>query len=143
MQYRKSTEKDCSAVYRLICELEQNVLPYANFERIYLAQLQDKRYYCLVCERGGDVIGMLNLRLEEQLHHEEKVAEILEFSITEEERNKGVGKELFARACRIAQERGCRQMEVDCNQRRRDAHRFYSRQGMQHSHFKFSKELEK
>lgn len=143
MQYRKSTEKDCSAIYRLICELEQNVLSYDNFERIYLAQLRDNHYACLVCEHDGDVIGMLNLRLEDQLHHEETIAEILEFSITEAEQNKGVGKALFAQACRIAQERGCRQIEVDCNQRRGDAHRFYSRQGMQHSHLKFSKELEK
>ena len=76
--YRKSTLEDCRAIYQLICELEQKELPYQRFSEIYYQQIQDSRYYCLVYEYNGSVVAALNLRMEEQLHHTERIAEILE-----------------------------------------------------------------
>lgn len=93
--YRKSTLEDCRAIYQLICELEQKELPYQRFSEIYYQQIQDSRYYCLVYEYNGSVVAALNLRMEEQLHHTERIAEILEFSVAESCRGKGVGREMF------------------------------------------------
>ena len=84
-------------------------------EKYILRQLKDSHYYCLVCELDEEIVGVLNLRLEEQLHHVGKVAEILEFSILNGYRNKGIGKEMFEQACLVAQSKGCLQIEVDCN----------------------------
>lgn len=139
--FRIGTGKDCESVYRLICDMEQKQLPFDRFSNIYQKQLQDKRYVYLICEMEGTVIGILNLRLEEQLHHAEWIAEILEFAIDPACRGKGIGKKLFAYGCEFAKEAGCTQIEVACNQLRKATHRFYLREGMQNFHFKFSKSL--
>lgn len=129
------------AIYQLICELEQKELPYQRFSEIYYQQIQDSRYYCLVYEYNGSVVAALNLRMEEQLHHTERIAEILEFSVAESCRGKGVGKEMFDRACQMARKRGCSQIEAATNQLREGAHRFYLREDMHNFHYKFSKRL--
>ena len=48
---------------------------------------------------------------------------------------------MLANACQLAKDFGCTQIEVACNQLRKDTHRFYLREGMQNFHFKFSKSL--
>lgn len=141
MQYREGTIDDCKGIYDLICELEGKQLPIERFSDIYKAQCNDGRYYCLVCVCDERVIGVLNLRFEEQLHHADRIAEVLEFSIHASFRSQGIGKEMFANACRIAEDFGCSQIELATNQLRTDAHRFYSREGMNNFHYKFSKSL--
>ncbi|MBQ3567596.1 MAG: GNAT family N-acetyltransferase [Anaerotignum sp.] len=139
--FRKSEEKDCKAIYDLICDMENKELPYVVFEEIYRKQLQKEDMYCLIREENGKVTAMLNLRFEEQLHHSEKIAEIMEFVVDAEYRNAGAGKEVLAEAGRVALEHGCSQIEVACNQLRKDTHRFYEREGMHNFHYKFSKRL--
>ena len=138
--YRKATLNDCEKIYHLICDMECKQLPFHRFYSIFQEQLDDRHYYCLVCE-CDDVIGILNLRFENQLHHSEPIAEIMEFAIDAKYRNQGIGKEMFTNACQIAKEFGCTQIEVACNQLRSDTHRFYLREGMHNFHFKFSKAL--
>lgn len=137
--YRKATISDCKAVYDLICDLESKKLPYDSFAEIFAEQVADNRFYCLVCERDSQLAGVLNLRFEGQLHHAARIAEILEFSVDASCRGLGIGKQMFAEACRIAREFGCSQIELATNQLRTDAHRFYVREGMHNFHFKFSK----
>ena len=139
--YRKSEEKDCKAIYDLICDMENKQLPYDIFEEIYRNQLARKDMYCIILEENGKVQAMLNLRFEEQLHHCEKIAEIMEFVVDAGSRDIGVGKEVLEEACRVAQEYGCSQIEVACNQLRKDTHRFYEREGMHNFHYKFSRRL--
>nr|WP_315115818.1 GNAT family N-acetyltransferase [uncultured Clostridium sp.] len=139
--YRESTLDDCKAIYSLICDMENKELSYDRFEVIYHDQISDCHYYCLVCEQDGMVIGALNMRFEEQLHHTERISEILEFAVATTCRNKGIGKEMFIQSCQIAKDNGCSQIEVDCNQLRKDTHRFYVREGMHNFHSKFSKRL--
>ena len=139
--YRKSKFEDLTSVYNLVCELEGRSLPFDHFSDIYEKQMNDRHYYCLICEHEDKIIGMLNLRFEEQLHHAERIAEILEFVIDPAYRSRGIGKELFSTACRLAKKEGCIQIEAACNQLREDTHRFYIREGMQKFHYKFSKSL--
>lgn len=141
MMYRKAESHDCERVYELICDMEAKKLPFDRFAAIYQRQLSDPRYYCLICECNQQVIGVLNLRFEEQLHHSEQIAEIMEFSIDPTCRKQGIGKEMLAKACQISKELGCIQIEVACNQLRKDTHRFYLREEMHNFHFKFSKSL--
>lgn len=139
--YRKAEPDDCEGIYRLICELECEKLPFVRFSGIYLEQVKDRNYYCLVCEQGGEVTGVLNLRFEEQLHHSARIAEIMEFAVDAACRGRGIGREMFEIACRIAREHGCVQIEAACNQTRTDAHQFYTRAGMYNSHYKFYRTL--
>lgn len=146
LKYRKAQLDDCGAVYNLMCQLEQTELPFDKFSEIYIEQTANENYYCLLCEsldneHAGKVIAALNMRFERQLHHCDRIAEMTEFAVDAEYRSKGIGKEMFARACRIAKDFGCPQIELATNQLRTDAHRFYEREGMHNFHFKFSKSL--
>ena len=47
---RAAGPEDCREIYELICELEEERLPYDRFSEIYQAQLADERYECLVWE---------------------------------------------------------------------------------------------
>lgn len=141
MTYRKATLADGGDIYRLICDMEDTMLPRERFDEIYEKQLRNDSFYCLLGEENGKTVAMLNLRFEEQLHHADRVAEIMEFVVDREYRNGGVGKGMLAQACKIARAQGCVQIEVACNQLRKDTHRFYQREGMQNFHFKFSKPL--
>ena len=141
MKYREATLNDCKKIYLLICDLEDRELPIEKFNKIYCEQLSSKQYYCLVGEKNNEVLAVLNLRFEEQLHHAECIAEIMEFVVDPSCRNQGIGKGMFAKAIQIAKEHGCSQMEVACNQLRKDTHRFYLREGMNNFHYKFSKQL--
>lgn len=137
--FRKAIKTDCKAVYDLICDLEHKQLPYNAFAEIFSEQTEDSRFYCLLWENAGHVLGVLNLRFEQQLHHASRIAEILEFSVDTSCRSQGIGKQMFTEACRIAEAAGCSQIELATNQLRTDAHRFYTREGMHNFHYKFSK----
>lgn len=137
--YRTADIDDCSKIYDLICELEGKQLPFQKFAEIYQKQLNSKFYECIVCEYDDNIVGVLNLRFEEQLHHANYIAEIMEFVVSTSYRNRGIGKEMFDVACQRAEKFGCSQIEVACNQLRKDTHRFYEREGMHNFHFKFSK----
>jgi PhnO protein len=125
--------------------MENTALDFEKFRAIFRAQCRDEHYYCLICEEEkaseAEVCGMLNLRFEEQLHHAERIAEIMEFVVAPECRNKGLGSEILAQACEVARKHGCIQIEVACNQLRKDTHRFYQREGMKNYHYKFSMSL--
>ena len=139
--YRKGTYDDCRQIYNLICDMESTELDYDKFSEIYKNQLNSESYYSLVRCAGDEVIGVINLRFERQLHHVSSVAEIMEFSVSPDFRNKGIGKEMFAKACELSKDAGCIQIEVACNQLRKDTHRFYLREGMHNFHYKFSLNL--
>ena len=139
--YRKALPGDGDRVYTLICGLEERPLPRDRFAAIYRQQLADPHRILLVCEEDGQVIGILTLRWEDQLHHAARIAEAMEFAIDPAYRGHGIGREMFTRICQLAREAGCVQIELATNQLRTDAHRFYYREGMHNFHFKFSKPL--
>ena len=135
ISFRKGKPHDWQIVYDLICDMESTALPREPFQAVYEDQLQDPHFHCLLAEREGKILGVLNLRFEKQLHHAAAVAEIMEFG-------RGLGDAMFHEACRLAREAGCVQIEVACNQLRTRTHRFYlAREGMHNFHYKFSMPL--
>lgn len=99
--------KDAAAVYRLICALEDAAFPRARFDQLYLAQCADERIFSLVWEEDGEVIGFANVRMEDQLHHCARIAEIMELAVEEGCRGRGIGTVLFDRACALSAQAGC------------------------------------
>lgn len=138
---RRGGPEDLTAVYELICGMEQTRLPFDRFSRIYLDCLERTGEIFLVCQEGGVVTGVLHLRTEVQLHHAAPVAEVMELAVATGHRSRGIGRALLAEARRLALETGCVQLEVACNRLRTDAHRFYRREGMRDFHLKFSLDL--
>lgn len=135
---RYGTADDCKYVYSLICDMESRQLPYEPFEQIYCTQLKSSLYTCLIYELEGKVMGCINLRTEQQLHHAGKICEIMELVVDNSCRSRGIGKMLFEAACEEAKRQGCMQIEVCCNQLRKRTHKFYETQGMHNFHYKFS-----
>lgn len=133
--------KDAAAVYRLICALEDAAFPRARFDQLYLAQCADERIFSLVWEEDGEVIGFANVRMEDQLYHCARIAEIMELAVEEGCRGRGIGTVLFDRACALSAQAGCVQIELSCSCARHDAHRFYARKGMCLSHRRYIKTL--
>lgn len=89
--FRKGKADDWKIVYDLICDMEGTELPAEAFRGIYDEKMDDFRFYCLLAEENGEVLGVLNLRFEKQLHHAAAVAEIMEFSVSPACRGHGVG----------------------------------------------------
>ena len=138
---RGSTIGDCRTIYEMICDLENTELPYDVFRRIYTCQLESCDYICFVYEEDGNMLGCISLRMEYQLHHAGRIAEIMELYVDESCRSKGIGHQLFARASAHALQSDCTLLEVCCNQVRIRTHAFYEREGMNKSHFKSTKKL--
>lgn len=138
---RKGKAEDCRGIYELICDMEEKELPWDAFSQMYREMLADSRHVFLVWEEETQVKGVLHLRMERQLHHAALVAEIMEFAVDKNARSNGIGGEMLTYASDLAKETGCVQIEVACNQLRKNTHRFYLREGMQNFHYKFSKSL--
>lgn len=73
--------------------------------------------------------GVIPLYFIPQLALPDDFCRISYFSVGSEAMGKGAGKALEEYAVIVAMERGCDQIEVHCNSRRTDVHRFYFRQG--------------
>lgn len=142
MIIREAYSWDVREVYHIMCLLENCRLNWDGFKKSYQVQFQNHDMHCIVAEDEGKIVGCLNLRIEHQLHHAGKIAEIMEFCVDQKARSGGKGKKMFDYAVDLARKEGCEQIELDTNQKRRDAHRFYVRQGMENTHFKFAMNLQ-
>ncbi len=140
---RKAERKDLDRVYEMICSLENTVLPEESFSAIYMKLLKREDALILLYENAGEAIGVMEMRTTEQLHHAAKVAEIMSLYVKEGYRDHGIGAMLFREACRYAENAGCVHLELNSSLWRRDAHRFYEREGMQKDHFNFTMKLGK
>lgn len=140
--FRASTDADRESIYQLICELEEQKLPYEAFAAIYAWQCNNPAYSGIVYEDSNGISAFLNLRFEPQLHHAGLICEVMELVVSPALRNRGIGARLLAEADRLAQKRGCLQLELSCGQQRTSAHRFYRRNGMQQRSLKFGKVLD-
>ena len=136
--FRLATANDWEAVYRLVCALEETHFPAERFREIFLRQVESPLYACCLWEENGTVAAMLNLRMDEQLHHCDRVAEILEFAVDPACRGGGVGHQLLGYALAFCREAGCCLAELSCGMRRKDAHRFYAREGFADTHRRFT-----
>jgi GNAT superfamily N-acetyltransferase len=86
-----------------------------------------------VYEENGEVVAFMVLEFLPQLGLRGDIARIGYFSVDQDFRNKGVGREMEEHCEKLARERKCDRIEVHCHERRKDAHRFYYRQGYHES----------
>ena len=135
---REAKAEDCAAVHALAEALEGRTLDGAAFREIYLRQRSSPAWRCLVFETVGETVGFINVRIEAQLHHAGRVAEIVEFAVRDDLCGGGIGRRHFEAACAAARAAGCGHIEVACNRARHAAHRFYGHCGMENTHFRFT-----
>ena len=104
---RKAELQDVRAVYALICELEEQDLPLLEFENIFGSLLKLPEHFLMIGEIEGRTVAFLHLRVEGQLHHAAKIAEILEFDVERSHRGRNLGQQFFAYAEKLARDNGC------------------------------------
>lgn len=138
---RKAKLSDTEMIYKLLVALEQQEFNQETYLDIYKQNLLNPAIFYLVYEEENEVLGFISVHIQRLLHHISSIAEIQELIVDEKVRGQKIGGQLFEKAKHIARENGCTQLEVCCNQKRKESHKFYERQGMKNSHYKFCLEI--
>ena len=138
---RLAVSADQPEIYSLICALAETSFPQEMFAWGFYTMLSSASHLLLVAEEEGQIVGLLHLRMEFQLHHCGTVAEIMELIVSREVRSKGIGAALLKAAREQAIQHHCIQFEVTSNQKRKQAHRFYQREGLEQTHIKMTEAL--
>ena len=134
----KATKENLDDVYTLLCTLVDTVLDKEMFAKVYLSNLTNPCIHYYVAALDSKIVGFFSLHIQFLLHHVNKIAEIQELVIDENNRSSGIGRILFQKAKDIAISEECDLIELCSNQRRTRAHEFYIKQGMKNSHYKFT-----
>lgn len=139
---RRADIQDFAEVFHLIELLEeQETFDEEEFYAVFREQLASERFTCLVFEEEGTVKGLLNLRIEAQLHHRRRTAQITELIVPPPYRDHGIGTRLFREAVRTAEAYDCERIELETSLWRKKAHSFYERMGMVPDHYFFTMNL--
>lgn len=141
MHFRKAESNDFEAVYQLINELEDKILPKEKQQAIFEKNSKHPQIIYLVAEDQDAVVGFMGTHIQDLLHHGGKVAEIQEFIMNKSYRSTGLGslflKELFQRLNELE----IYEVEVTSNKLRERAHQFYIKENFKDSHKKFTIKL--
>lgn len=138
---RKALPGDVQTIYAFICELEETRFDYDRFVEGYQPNLRQPGSIYLVGVSGNsNIVGYISAHGQFLLHHQATVFEIQEFFVAREYRGNGIGRDLLnalEKEVRIT----ATLIEVTAQVKRKDTHQFYLRNGYEHTHFKFVKEL--
>jgi GNAT superfamily N-acetyltransferase len=89
----------------------------------------------LVAELDGEVVGMCQLVMFRHLQADGgRCAEIESMHVRRDRRSEGIGALLLSEVVDRARRAGCYRVQLTSNVARRDAHRFYEREGFVPSH---------
>jgi GNAT superfamily N-acetyltransferase len=98
-----------------------------------------KQYFCATEE--DRIIGLGSISFKDNLWQEGVIAYIEEMVVLETYRGLGIGSKLLKHLIALADEKGCRRIELDSGFPRVDAHRLYERHGLEKRAYLFSKVL--
>jgi len=141
MTIQKATQEHLDKVYNLICILENKKLDEKEFAQMYLKNLQDDSIHYYVATHDDDVIGFASLHIQNLLHHCGKICEVQELIVSEAYQGAGIGGLLLTHMKKIATANDCMVLEVSCNRARERSHKFYEKEGLGRSHYKFTFDL--
>ena len=140
MSIRKATLGDQKAISELLSQLE-----YPGTETFIAAKiqaiLQQPQSELLVYEAKQQVLAFACLVFITQLASKGDYARISYLVVDSANRSQGIGKIMETHCVRLASQRNGELIELHCHQRRKDAYRFYLRQGYQESPIYFIKRI--
>ena len=128
MAIRNADSGDINSIVLLLNQLgypDTGKFMEAKFQRMISHADEELILY----EENSEVLAVMSIHFIPQLALEGDFARISYFSVDSGARSKGIGNLLEEFCSRIATARNCDRIEVHCNERRTDAHRFYYRQG--------------
>ncbi|MFH6966290.1 GNAT family N-acetyltransferase [Flavobacterium sp. FlaQc-28] len=135
---RKVEKQDLGFVYKAICELENEVLDFEVFERIFNENISNPKNLYLIAENESEGLGFISFHTQNLLHHCGLVGEIQEFFIHQKYRGKGVGRLLINEIKNFAEQHNLKSIEVTTNKRRVENVAIYENLGFNLSHNKFT-----
>jgi len=141
MEIIKASIDHLESVYKLLCELENDLLDKNDFSKIYKHNIKNDDVHYVLAVNDLNIIGFASLHIQKLLHHCSTIGEIQEIIVAKEQQGLGVGAMLFEELKKIATTNKCIQLEVCCNLARENSHKFYLKQGMKKSHYKFTYRL--
>lgn len=138
---RRATPPDVEFIYSFLCELEEEAFDFDQFNAIYHRNLLNPDCHYFLAFDQQQCVGYASVHAQWLLHHCGKVGEIQEMFVIPAYRSKGVGRLLIEQLMEVAQQENFEILEVTANKKRLDTHRFYERQGLEQTHFKFVKKM--
>lgn len=140
MPVRNAQLQDAPAIIALL-----DALDYPRSEAFIKDKMEqmfaNPYVHILVYEDEGKVLSFIVLEFLIQLGLKGDIARIGYFAVDEQARGKGIGNIMETHCAQLAVQKGCDRIEVHCHERRKDAHRFYQRQGYTESPKYFIKKL--
>ncbi|WP_438292764.1 N-acetyltransferase family protein [Streptomyces sp. HUAS TT7] len=144
---RPATPEDIPAIVAMLAddplgaqrESPDDLAPYRTaFDRL----AGDPNQHLVVAERGGEVVGTLQLTVIPGLSRRGSTRSIIEgVRVHSAERGRGLGTRLIEWAVDESGRQGCQLVQLTSDATRTDAHRFYERLGFDASHVGFKKPL--
>lgn len=132
------TPTEISTCYTVMAQLRPQ---YTQNEFLTQVQRQMKHSYRLVSfSAAGEVQAVAGFRLLENLAWG-RFLYVDDLVTHQDARSQGHGKSLLTWLTDYARRQGCAQLHLDSGAQRKDAHRFYLREGMENSGFHFMTKL--
>ena len=138
IRIKKKKKQDLDFVYKSICELEDEILDFEVFERIFNENISNPRNVYLIAENESEGLGFISFHTQNLLHHCGLVGEIQEFFIHQKHRGKGVGRLLINEIKNFAEQHNLKSIEVTTNKKRVENVAIYENLGFTLSHNKFT-----
>ncbi|MBS7256287.1 GNAT family N-acetyltransferase [Flavobacterium branchiicola] len=135
---RKIRNQDLDFVYKVICELENEVLDFEVFKEIFNENISNPKNVYLIAENETEGLGFISFHTQNLLHHCGLVGEIQEFFIHQNHRGKGVGRKLVDEILEYAEQNNLKSIEVTTNKKRVENVAIYENLGFTLSHNKFT-----
>lgn len=132
------TDADIAACYDVMAELRPHVRREAFVPLVRELQHDGFRLACI--RREGRVVAVAGYRLSTNLFCGRHLY-VDDLVTAKAERSKGHGSALLAWLRALAVENDCDVFHLDSGVQRKDAHRFYLREGMELSSYHFSERL--
>ena len=121
----------------MICILKNKSFNKEHFDCVFENSLKNEDIIYLVY-RDEKIEGFLSFKIHYYLHHDHDTGEIVELVILPEKRSFKIGKQLIEKIEEIAKDKQFEQIELSTSTYRKDAHRFYERQGYEKLHYNYT-----
>ncbi|MFD9817904.1 GNAT family N-acetyltransferase [Streptomyces violascens] len=147
LEIRPAAPEDLPAIVAMLAddplgaqrESPDDLTPYRTaYDRL----AGDPNQHLVVADRGGEVVGTLQLTVIPGLSRRGSTRSIIEgVRVHSAERGGGLGTRLIEWAVDESARQGCQLVQLTSDVTRTDAHRFYERLGFEASHVGFKKPL--
>ncbi|MEM6822640.1 MAG: GNAT family N-acetyltransferase [Verrucomicrobiota bacterium] len=129
MNLRVATPDDSDVIATLLGLLDYSMSRSELGEKLAGALRERNTEVVVACDESGKVLGFVDVRYIPQLGLAGDFARISYLCVDPAHRSTGIGALLENYVEESARKRNCDRIEVHCHSRRKDAHRFYLKQG--------------